>query len=283
MAPVVNFASREKADAGYQWGPRMIPDYQFFYVISGVVSLQLGSSTYTVKPGECVFYGPNHPHLICVHEPTDFYSIHFGWHSSSPIPVHPGYALSPVSLDELSGARLEEVNVTVEDMGTLQWPVYTSYIGVEDIMMRLVQEYRDALHGYPLMLRGLMTALLTTMLRQFSKPSEQPREGKIAAVLSAIMNRPGAYWNVAEMAALCGYHPSYFTQVFQREMGVNPKQYVINERIKLAKQALLRGESMETIAERLGYTSIHYFSNNFKKETGLSPSEFRQVPNRPVD
>jgi AraC-like DNA-binding protein len=63
-------------------------------------------------------------------------------------------------------------------------------------------------------------------------------------------------------------------------MGQKPKQFLISERIKLAKQALLRGEPIESLAERLGYASIHYFSNNFKKVTGLSPSEYRQQPDR---
>ena len=81
---------------------------------------------------------------------------------------------------------------------------------------------------------------------------------------------------MAELAALCGYHAIYFSSLFRKCTGDNPKQYLISQRIRKAKFHLLSGEKMEAIAERLGYASVHYFSRNFKEETGLTPTELKQ-------
>ncbi|MDF2661286.1 MAG: AraC family transcriptional regulator [Paenibacillus sp.] len=46
-------------------------------------------------------------------------------------------------------------------------------------------------------------------------------------------------------------------------------------RIERAKQHIREDTCNVTeIAERLGYTSIHYFSRQFKKATGMAPSEY---------
>ncbi|WP_376774375.1 helix-turn-helix domain-containing protein [Paenibacillus eucommiae] len=53
-------------------------------------------------------------------------------------------------------------------------------------------------------------------------------------------------------------------------------RYLILERIRKAKLYLLEADSVEKVAERLGYTSIHYFSRNFKEVTGFTPTRFKQ-------
>jgi len=54
---------------------------------------------------------------------------------------------------------------------------------------------------------------------------------------------------------------------------------MISEKMKRAKRLLLGGDSIEAVAGKLNYNSIHYFSHQFKKETGLNPSEYRQQGN----
>jgi AraC-like DNA-binding protein len=278
ITPTVNFASRSTAQPGDQWGPRMIPDCQFFFVISGEAHLRLGADEYAIKPGECVFYGAQSPHVLSSVEHTEYFSIHFSWHEASPVPVHPAYGLRNVSADELR-RKAAEYRLEVPGAGVMAMPHHFPLPDAEELMMNIVREYRQEAPGSPFLLRALLMQLIVSVLRRIGKrPASGAAYGRIAPALSAMQEQPGRSWSVAELAKRCGYHPSYFTRVFYQETGSNPKQYLISERIKLAKQALLRGEPVEAIAERLGYASIHYFSNNFKKETGLSPSEYRQTP-----
>jgi AraC-like DNA-binding protein len=53
--------------------------------------------------------------------------------------------------------------------------------------------------------------------------------------------------------------------------------YQIDEKMRAAKTILRRSNlTVAEIAERLGYCDQHYFSNQFKKKCGISPSEYRK-------
>jgi two-component system response regulator YesN len=69
---------------------------------------------------------------------------------------------------------------------------------------------------------------------------------------------------------------SHFSVVFSQEAGQTFKEYLIETRINKAKE-LLRMTSLRSadIAYQVGYNDPHYFSSVFKKNTGLTPMEFR--------
>jgi two-component system response regulator YesN len=69
---------------------------------------------------------------------------------------------------------------------------------------------------------------------------------------------------------------SHFSVVFSQETGQTFKEYLTEIRINKAKE-LLRMTSLRSadIAYQVGYNDPHYFSTVFKKNTGLSPIEFR--------
>lgn len=280
LTPAVNFATRQASEPGEYWGARVIPDCQLIYVLSGEVQLLLGPDRYSVQPGECVFYGHNSPHILTSIQHSTFYSLHFAWHASSSHPVHPAYHLKDVRESEMNRPP-EPYSVTIEGRGDIAIPHHFVLSGVEPIMARIVKAYQQPDDwGASFAMRAHLMELLLTIIRTVTEQTVGEMESKIDHALQAMREQPTNNWSVAELARLCGYHPSYFAKLFAEQTGVSPKQYIISERIKLAKLALLKGESIEAVSEQLGYTSVHYFSHNFKKETGLTPSEFRQMPGR---
>ncbi|MFC5648625.1 AraC family transcriptional regulator [Paenibacillus solisilvae] len=277
VTPTLNFASRAMAETGEYWGPRTIPDWQLFSVITGEARLQLGPERFRIRPGECVFYGPDSPHILSITRPTQYFSFHFSWHEVSPEPIHPAFRIRNVSSEAMK-KKAESCRISVHNGGDIEIPHHFSIVGLDSIMTRMFKEYQDELEAYPYALRALLMELLTVLVRHLACRSKGLLLSKIEPALAAMREQPARKWSVSELAELCGYHPSYFTGLFCREVGQNPKEYLIAERIKQAKAALLKGEPVEQIAQSLGYASIHYFSNNFKKETDLTPSEFKQLP-----
>jgi two-component system response regulator YesN len=79
-----------------------------------------------------------------------------------------------------------------------------------------------------------------------------------------------------EVAARVNLSPSHFSVVFSKEACQTFKEYLTEIRIKKAKE-LLRTTALRSadIAYQVGYSDPHYFSHVFKKNTGLSPNEFR--------
>lgn len=70
--------------------------------------------------------------------------------------------------------------------------------------------------------------------------------------------------------------PSGLIFKFKKAMGITPVEYIINLRIELAKNLLSTTDvKIYDIAEQCGYKNVYYFSNAFKKITGMSPSTFR--------
>jgi two-component system response regulator YesN len=79
-----------------------------------------------------------------------------------------------------------------------------------------------------------------------------------------------------EVAAQVNLSPSHFSVVFSQETRQTFREYLTEVRIKKAKE-LLRMTTLRSaeISCQIGYNDPHYFSYVFRKNTGLSPSEFR--------
>jgi AraC-like DNA-binding protein len=81
----------------------------------------------------------------------------------------------------------------------------------------------------------------------------------------------------SELSKLIHRCEDYCIKKFKEEFGKTPYDYQIDEKIRAAKTILKRSNlTVAEIAERLGYCDQHYFSNQFKKKCGISPSEYRK-------
>mgnify|MGYP002802605581 FL=1 len=64
---------------------------------------------------------------------------------------------------------------------------------------------------------------------------------------------------------------------FEKYYGETPHQYILNRKIEFAKELLASSDySVAEIANKLAFSDEFYFSNIFKKKTGVSPSVFRK-------
>ncbi len=70
--------------------------------------------------------------------------------------------------------------------------------------------------------------------------------------------------------------PTYFSAFFIRETGIGFNEYVTGLRMERAKELLEKTEEkINRIAEKCGFRSASYFIVVFRKQTGLSPNEYR--------
>jgi len=127
--------------------------------------------------------------------------------------------------------------------------------------------------------KGLLYELLSTISGPLFRIAQAKEEGLahydrfFRYVRSARLTE----FSVAEIAGSYGVHPNHFSQDFKKRFGVPAKQFFLGEKTREAKERLTESaESLSAIALGLGYYDAFHFSKAFKRQTGLSPKDFRK-------
>ena len=75
-----------------------------------------------------------------------------------------------------------------------------------------------------------------------------------------------------------GFSVSYFSALFKKETGEGFVKYLTRVRISHAKELLQQTNlPVAEICARVGYNDIKHFTQMFKKETNLSPAQYRKL------
>ena len=83
--------------------------------------------------------------------------------------------------------------------------------------------------------------------------------------------------SVKEISEKLSYSEYYLSHIFKEKMGISIKQYITEKKIAYSKELLkISNLSINEIAEKLGYSNTHSFSQSFKKNTGLSPVQYKK-------
>ena len=71
---------------------------------------------------------------------------------------------------------------------------------------------------------------------------------------------------------------SYISRLFSEVEGITVEQFFILQKIEKVKELLVYGEqNLSEISFLLGYSSVAHLSAQFKKVTGLTPSQFKKI------
>ena len=97
--------------------------------------------------------------------------------------------------------------------------------------------------------------------------------GGAVAYLEANLSAPTL--NNETLARQANISEVYFRQLFLKQYGITPRQYIINARIAKAKQLLSSGnKKISAVAEECGFVSVYHFSRCFKDKCGMTPTEY---------
>lgn len=113
---------------------------------------------------------------------------------------------------------------------------------------------------------------------------------KIKTSIVSLIHRSDDDLNLKLSALLeekLGLDYPYLSSLFSSVEGITIEKYTILQRIEKVKELLVYDElSLAGIADQLGYSSVQHLSQQFKKVTGLTASEFRKLKEknrRPLD
>ena len=122
---------------------------------------------------------------------------------------------------------------------------------------------------------------IEAMLQQLDTAFEEQPGGQIAKeIIHYTIDHLTEDIDLNYLASRFGKTPGYIGKLFRKgsQMGFN--EFVMYERIKLAKKLLRTpGLSIQQVGEMCGYYNPKYFSTSFKKVTGMSPKSYRERGN----
>lgn len=111
--------------------------------------------------------------------------------------------------------------------------------------------------------------------------SSSPADKDLAKVKRYIDTHYQENITLESLANMIHLNKFYFSHSFSKFYGISPINYLNNRRIQICKELLLSSDyKISEIAEIVGFSSESYFSQNFKKNCGLSAREYRKA-NKP--
>lgn len=120
------------------------------------------------------------------------------------------------------------------------------------------------------LLEGLLLELCETSVDQQSQ--EFPWLQKVLSLL-----QENQVFNYAQIAREMGLSEGSLRRKFKAATGTSLHGYVLQQRMVQARTLLAETDlPIKTIARRLGYANVYFFSRQFKQMTGAPPATFRQ-------
>lgn len=111
---------------------------------------------------------------------------------------------------------------------------------------------------------------------------ERPLSPLVEAAAGLIREEFPFLEGVDELAERLEVSKAHLIRTFTRQTGVSPGRYITHLRVEYAKLLLRGGEdSITYVAEASGFANANYFAKVFRRETGMSPSEYLDSVPRP--
>ena len=148
---------------------------------------------------------------------------------------------------------------------------------VSSAIERIHKEKSHAEVGYEEKCDLIITEAIIDLYRAYIKSGGMNSEKRIDYVRGEIMENYKKDWTLAEIAELGGYSVSRMCALYKNAYGTSPINDIIDKRIETAKLLMEYGKTpLSEIAEEVGFSSIYYFSKQFKKRVGMPPTLYRK-------
>ncbi|MDV3253751.1 AraC family transcriptional regulator [Devosia sp. BK] len=191
------------------------------------------------------------------------------WHRFSPDPLT-GWVESWI---ECRGAAFDRIFAM--GLMPIEDPIWRAGSDAGEIFAKVHELAReDAILNQPAL--SVLGLQLLAQLCQSRGIAQQGRVRLVEQARRAIMEKSGEPPSLETVARDLGVSYSTLRRLFREHTGVSLKRYQTDVRIRRACELLRNSDrSIKAISGYLGYSSPFHFSAQFRKSTGVAPSEWR--------
>ena len=252
--------TKSKYDSDWHSTLHTHPFTELFYVVDGKGEFNIQGQRFPVKANDFVIINPQveHTELSSPDESLEYIVLGINGLSFSN--------LTPVSE---GGHPFSFFNLRDEQKDILRY------------LNAMVQEATSQSMSYELVCHNLLEILLIKILRHQHFDLEVGKQSKATKDISFIKHYLETYYHesiqLEDLASMTHLSRFYISHSFKKEIGMSPMEYLIDIRIKESK-ILLRttNYSISQVADIVGFTTPTYFSKQFRKSTGISPTDYRE-------
>jgi AraC family transcriptional regulator len=150
-------------------------------------------------------------------------------------------------------------------------------------LMERVRDELMARRASVLRVQGLAQLIATHLVRNYAEVVDTPAGSsslpgfKLKQVTDWIETHLADEFDLEQLASRAGLSKFHFHRLFTRATGVSPAKYQLNARMNEARRRLRETkQSIIEVALDLGYGSPSHFAQVFRREAGMTPSEYRR-------
>lgn len=125
--------------------------------------------------------------------------------------------------------------------------------------------------------QGILQILLSKFIVDDVESANKPSRRDMNNILTYMLENLHDNLTIEKLAAYSNLSKDHFSRSFYEKFNVRPNLFIQSKRIERAQLLLLTtSDSLEDIAEKVGFENFSYFSRVFKKITGKTPAYYRK-------
>lgn len=242
-----------------------LPYHRIIYITGSSIRYQIHGSAMILEKGDVLYTPPNTIYSaasVDENNTPEFLYLYF-----EVLPCH----------EEQPFIEMMETSLKIRVFHALESPV-------EFYFYTIAEEYENKRPGYYHKIHSYLMLLVMELLRRKDFRKDQHPSLAPASNSALILNKATSYiaanirepLRISHISHICGVSESCLYKIFSSSLGVSPKEYILNCKMKYASR-LLRETNMTVtqVAREMGFASPNHFSNAFFKVTGKRPSSLQ--------
>lgn len=251
----------------------------FVYITAGKGIAAIGEVTRKLETGDLFYLAPGVPHSYTADpiDPMVHASVYVDLLSPSTPKLIGDQQLNtftPSAFDESLCASLVKFSEELSIPAIISTPRNAPWMKP---FFAVIETFPEQTVGNNLLLRAYFESFFVRYLQYSQKNMTTFSDPRISKLTNWLDKTEVSQVDCTEWAERLGISISYLYELFHKQTGTSPQQYLIKCKLDKAK-AYLRETNLPVtaIAEKLGFSSLHYFARQFSRVVQEPATQYRQ-------
>lgn len=221
-------------------------------------------------PGESVLVSPGETMVI------DFPEADEAPSQCISISLNPEFVEHSLHTLNLNSPKEDDLSIWTVSQNEFHLLNNQSLASATNNLMRIAMDthsHKDIMADFAL--KELLIRLMQTQAGSMLEKSSAKTKGRIGFVVDYIRKNLHQKLSMDAIAKMAYVSKSGFFKMFKEELGISPNEFIINERIRKAKELLIENYSVKETAFQTGFADTNYFIRVFKQTEGITPKSFQ--------